>query len=56
MLECAVAHCADKHLQKKFFGKPALTLHEALDIATLEEQIRAQLDCLNSANSSVTTC
>ena len=56
VLECAVAHCADRHLQKKFFGKPALTLHEALDIATQEEQIRAQVDCLNSANSSVATC
>ena len=48
VLECAVAHCADRELQKKFFGKPALTLSEALRMAQLEEQIRAQVDSLNA--------
>lgn len=53
ILECAVAHCQDRELQKKFFLKPSLTLVQALDIAKQDEDVRAQIDGLGRRLSAV---
>ena len=52
ILECAVAHCQDRELQK-FFVKPNLTLIQALEIAKQDEDVRAQIDSLGRRLSAV---
>ena len=47
VLECAVARCRDKELQKKFFTKPELTLQKAVELANHLETTRTQLEDLN---------
>ena len=48
VLECAVARCADRELQRKFFAITDLTLPRALEMAKREEEIRAQVCELNA--------
>ena len=47
VLECAVARCRDKDMQKKFFSDPQLTLLKALEVARHIEMMRSQLEDLN---------
>ena len=53
ILECAVAHCKDRELQKKFFLKSNLTLVQAMEIAKQDEDVRAQIDGLGRKLSAV---
>ena len=47
VLECAVARCSDRDLQRRFFSNKNLTLPQALELAKQEEEIRAQIDNLS---------